>query len=270
MMMLYCLPSTTSPIVKRAYEREDDFADWSGSESSEGNGYGDNNDDDDWDSYDDDEEEDAAASGSFTDQDHLDYLDGSASYSQEQDGDDLWSDNDNDNYDDMGGDSWDDDSDAPVALRSRKTRAGGALSRRLRPSAWTGDSGRTTGRRSSGGDRGRDRGRSGARGSSAVARYQRSRRPALATRGFAVRMPAVSGAAIASALRRQMGTARDAVEQAGSIAASTSKKLKREVRRSAKRSLGGRGGERARLWLGENALSTPEKCFSKIQRRWVC
>ncbi|CAM9466656.1 unnamed protein product [Ectocarpus fasciculatus] len=43
-------------------------------------------------------------------------------------------------------------------------------------------------------------------------------------------MPAVSGAAIASALRQKMGTAAEAVGQAGSLAASTSQKLKREVK----------------------------------------
>eukprot|EP00903_Cladosiphon_okamuranus_P009126 g8719.t1 len=219
---------------RTAHEKEDDFADWSGGESSEGNEYGDINDD--WDSYDDEQEGGVAASGLFTDQDLDGSGSGSASYSREDDGDDLWSDDDNDisndNYDDdMEGDSWDDDRDAPASPTSRRTRAGGAPSRRPRPSAWTGDGDRTTGRwPSGGGDRGRSRSRSGARGSSAVARYQRGRQPAPATRGLAVRMPAVSGAAIASALRRQMGTAREAVEQAGSIAASTSKKLKREVK----------------------------------------
>eukprot|EP00752_Nemacystus_decipiens_P005227 g4744.t2 len=219
---------------RTAYEKEDDFADWSGSESSGGDYHGTNSNG--WDSCGDDgdEEEDEAASDSFTDPDPLDYhLDGggASSYSREEDGDDLWS--DNDDYDDgenTEADSWAEDiSDATVAPRSRRSRtAGGAPSRRPRPSAWTGD-GRATGRRSSGGGRGRGRS-GGARGSSAVARYRRGGRPAPATRGFAVRMPAVSGAAIASALRRQMGTAREAVEQAGSIAASTSKKLKREVK----------------------------------------
>lgn len=216
----------------RAYEKEDDFADWSRSGSSEGDDYGDVNND--WDSYDDygdDDDEEAVASGSLSDQGG--YLSGSGSYSQEEEGE-LWSDN-GDGYDgeNMGGDSWDDDgSDTPAAPKSsRRSRAGGAApSRRPRPSAWTGDGSRTTGRRSS--------------GSSAVARYQRGRRPAPTTRGFAVRMPAVSGAAIASALRRQMGTAREAVGQAGSIAASTSKKLKREVRARGICGTAGRGGSR--------------------------
>lgn len=61
----------------------------------------------------------------------------------------------------------------------------------------------------------------------AVERYQRGRP---ASGGFALRMPAVNSAAIATALKRQMGTAREAMGQAGTLAASTSKKLKREVR----------------------------------------
>ena len=96
----------------------------------------------------------------------------------------------------------------------------------MRPSAWTGNDVPS-------GDRRRSRGRAGVpprRGSSrgSVTRYQRGRKPAT-RRGFSVRMPAVSGVAIASALRRQIGAARGAVAQAGSLAASTSKRLKREV-----------------------------------------
>ncbi|CAM9715790.1 unnamed protein product [Ascophyllum nodosum] len=97
----------------------------------------------------------------------------------------------------------------------------------MRPSAWTGNDVPS-------GDRRRSRGRAGVpprRGSSrgSVTRYQRGRKPAT-RRGFSVRMPAVSGVAIASALRRQIGAARGAVAQAGSLAASTSKRLKREVK----------------------------------------
>ncbi|CAM9159193.1 unnamed protein product, partial [Laminaria digitata] len=106
-------------------------------------------------------------------------------------------------------DSWDSRSSAPPRRSSAKQQQ-----RRPRASAWTGDDG------SSGGGAQERRGR-------AVERYQRGRP---ASGGFALRMPAVNSAAIATALRRQMGTAREAVEQAGTLAASTSKKLTREVK----------------------------------------
>ena len=127
-------------------------------------------------------------------------------------------------------DSWDTHSSAPPRRSTAQQQ------RRQRASAWTGDDSSS----GSGGSRGRgrsDRWRSNGRGAqerrgrardTAVERYQRGK---AAGGGFALRMPAVSSAAIATALRRQMGTAREAVGQAGTLAASTSKKLTREVGR---------------------------------------
>lgn len=122
----------------------------------------------------------------------------------------LWSDD--------GEDSW----DADVASMGKSVSGRGE--QRPRPSAWTGDGGVSGSRRGRSSGRGSPLGRAGPRGS--MGRYQRGRPT---KQGFAVRMPTVNGAAIASALRRQMGTARDAVGTAGTLAASTSKKLKREV-----------------------------------------
>ncbi|CAM9896488.1 unnamed protein product [Ectocarpus sp. 4 AP-2014] len=200
-----------------------DIGDWSsgGGSSEEG---GDN---DEWDSYDEDndlfDEDESGYPAVGTDagrrthqpsSDHLGYDTGSYDdYSQgEQEDGGFWS--------SEGGneDPWEDSYDDDDVLASPKGRNSRAPSRRKpRPSAWTGDGADGSGRR-----------RSGARGSS---RYQRGRRAAApTTRGFAVRMPAVSGAAIASALRQKMGSAAEAVGQAGSLAASTSQKLKREVK----------------------------------------
>lgn len=136
-------------------------------------------------------------------------LDSSASSEEE---DSLWSD---EGHSDA---SWD-AADSP-ASRGRRGR-------RPKPSAWTGDDGGSnkSSRASRSGRRG---GRPGRASQGSVVSYQRGR-PAGGSRGFGARMPAVSGAAIAATLRRQMGTAREAVGQAGSLAASTSKKLKREV-----------------------------------------
>lgn len=216
------------PFIHPICRASSGFADWSsgGGSSEEGD------DNDEWDSY--DEEDDSfddgelgytvgADTGRRTRQpsaDDLDYDSGSYDdYSQGEQEDGFWS--------SEGGneDSWEDRDDDDV-LASPKGRNSRAPSRRQpRASAWTGDGG------------GSGRRRSGARGSS---RYQRGRRAAApSTRGFAVRMPAVSGAAIASALRQKMGTAAEAVGQAGSIAASTSQKLKREVRVRRSRAGGG-------------------------------
>lgn len=234
-------PSHDAPVPahRRTYRDEEVFDDWSGSGSGEGGGDFDDESDgeDDWDSYGDDEDEEAAGDATLSeDSSDLDYRDGgggSGSFSRE-DEEDFWS--DDDGFGGGGrGDSWDEDGgSAPEAAKSRQRRAGGPpSSRRPRPSAWTGDD-RIAGRRR------RQPGRSGAGGgSSVVSRYQRGR-PAPATRGFAVRMPAVNGAALASALRRQMGTAREAVGQAGSLAASTSKRLKREVVGEGSRGIGGK------------------------------
>ncbi|CBJ25752.1 weakly similar Glutamic acid-rich protein precursor [Ectocarpus siliculosus] len=198
-----------------------DFGDWSsgGGSSEEG---GDN---DEWDSYDEDDDlfnedefgypavgTDAGRRTRQPSSDDLGYDTGSYDYSQGEHEDGGWSSEGGDEH------SWEDNYDDDDVLASPKGRNSRAPSRRQpRPSAWTGDGAGGSGRR-----------RSGARGSS---RYQRGRRPAApTTRGFAVRMPAVSGAAIASALRQKMGTAAEAVGQAGSLAASTSQKLKREVK----------------------------------------
>lgn len=200
-----------------------DFGDWSsggGSSSEEGGG------NDEWDSYDEDDDlfdedesgypavgTDAGRRARQPSSDDLGYDTGSYDdYSQgEQEDDGFWSSEGGNEH------SWEDNDDDDDVLASPKGRNNRAPSRRQpRPSAWTVDGAGSSGRR-----------RSGARGSS---RYQRGRRAAApTTRGFAVRMPAVSGAAIASALRQKMGTAAEAVGQAGSLAASTSQKLKREV-----------------------------------------
>lgn len=128
----------------------------------------------------------------------------------EESEDTAWSADSNDDAQD----SW--DGHAPESHGGRRP----ARSSPPRPSAWTGDSKV----RSSSGRRG---GRGGGRGT--VARFHRG---AAARRAFGVQIPALDSVAIVSALRRQMGTAREAVGQAGSLAASTTKKLKREVGRS--------------------------------------
>lgn len=115
-------------------------------------------------------------------------------------------------------DPWDD----RYATESRgHRRGGGSGSRRSRPSAWTGNArsrsfrdGRTGGR-----ERSRD----------APGTMTRYRRGPVARRAFGVQIPALDSAALAAMLRRQMGTARAAVGQASTVAASTTKKLKREV-----------------------------------------
>ncbi|CAM9105357.1 unnamed protein product, partial [Pylaiella littoralis] len=252
---------------RRVYEDEDDFARSSGSGSSDGGGHDDDDGDDDnsdaWDSYGDDEDDEddqfpaggrggrsrrTPPSPSYSDLDYYSQEEGDQEKEGEREEGGFWSDDDadggydNDGYSSdggVGGDSWDEDDghdDTPPTPKSRTNRGAGGTSappsRRPRPSAWTGDGG-SSGRRRPSGRSVPPRGRSGARERSEVARYdQRGRRRAAppSTRGFAVRMPAVSGAALASALRRQIGTAKEAVGQAGSLAASTSKKLKREVK----------------------------------------
>lgn len=253
------LDTTICSKPSRAYDDEDDLAGWSGSGSSEGGGYDDDDDNSDaWNSYDDDEEgygddrfpssgDGGGGRGRGTPSSSssgLDYYSQEDDDQQEERG--FWSDHDgdggydddgydDDDDDDMGGDSWDEEGDdtPPTSPRGRTSRGTSGMrappSRRPRPSAWTGDGG-SSGRRRPSGRGVPPRGRSGARGSSsAVARYDQRGRRRAAPGGFAVRMPAVNGVALASALRRQMGTAKEAVGQAGSLAASTSKKLKREV-----------------------------------------
>lgn len=117
----------------------------------------------------------------------------------------------NENYVDE--DDYEDDDDDGYGFPNR---------RGVRPSPWTGHDTSVT----SSGTRRRSTGRGSSRGS--VVRYQRERRAM--NKGVNVKIPALSGAAIASVLRRQIGSAREAVEQASSIATSTSKRLKREVR----------------------------------------
>lgn len=111
-------------------------------------------------------------------------------------------------------DSWDTTATLPRRSKAGRTNVD------PRPSAWTGNA---PGRRSASGRsvRGAKRG-----GRGAVARYERG--PAT-RRTFGISVPVMNTGAMAQALKRQMGTAREAVGQAGSLAASTTKKLKREV-----------------------------------------
>lgn len=112
--------------------------------------------------------------------------------------------------------------DGGYAAESRgHRRGGGSGSRRPRPSAWTGDARSRSFRDGRRGGRGRSRGVTGT-----MTRYRQG--PA-ARRAFGVQIPALDSAALAATLRRQIGTARAAVGQAGTVAASTTKKLKREV-----------------------------------------
>lgn len=173
----------------------------------------------------------------------------------------------NENYD--SNDDYDDeDDDYGVSTR----RGGPHSSKRagVRPSPWTGHdtSVPASGTRRRWTGRGVPPRRKASRGS--VVRYQRGRRAV--NRGFNVKIPAVSGAAIASVLRRQMGSAREAVEQASSIATSTSKRLKREVRGLR---MGGRGmldvksgAANCRFSSGTAKLS--KICHGRITFRTTC
>lgn len=120
--------------------------------------------------------------------------------------DDTWSEGSND-----GEGSWNE-----LAPESRSSRG----AKRPRPSAWTGDSPPPRSSR-----RQKDR-KFGGGGRGTVTRYQR--RPP-ARPAFGIQMPAFNTAAIASAFKRQMGTAVEAMGHAGSVAATTTKRLKREA-----------------------------------------
>lgn len=117
--------------------------------------------------------------------------------------------------DDLGYDDWSDDGYEPPST--------GRSSRRpSRGSGWTGSPSAGPGRhRSARAMRPAKRA-----GPGAMVRYQR-RRPV--RQGFGLPLPAVDTAALSRALRRRMDTAREAVGQAGSLAATTTKKLQREV-----------------------------------------
>lgn len=162
--------------------------------------------DDEGDDYDDDDLDDEFIRGSSRWKSNGDGM-AQGGYSEE----DYDDDGNNENYDDE--DAYDDEDDDDYGVPNR---------RGVRPSPWTGHDTSVT----ASGTRRRSTGRGSSRGS--VVRYQRERRAT--NRGFNVKIPALSGAAIASVLRRQMGSAREAVGQAGTLATSTSKRLKREVR----------------------------------------